>query len=337
MAFDKTDDLISVIVPVYNVEPWLTKCLDSLVKQTWTNMEILLIDDGSTDNGGLICDDFASRDRRFKVFHTPNMGVSDARNLGLDKATGNYLGFIDPDDYVLPGFYSALMSAMKAHDADIVLCGFMRIGRNGKKLVPEKSITVQELEVWENDKILQALYQSNQMILSVVWNKLYKKELFKGLRFPSGKYMQDNYVSFRFLLKSDKVVLLTDRLYFYNQRAGNITSHGLCMDRMVLYDSLKEQLQYFDDKGDTFMAQLVLLHIEQRIRHMLVNYHRREQQDIEILHFLVNLYRDYYKKLLKFRGLPLKRKLKFLLTGTFPVPLIRMVYKSKSLWPVLAR
>ena len=171
--------MISVIVPVYNVEPYLRKCLDSIVAQTYTDLEILVIDDGSTDRCGAICDSYAERDPRIRVFYTENRGLSAARNLGLDHATGEYIGFVDSDDWIEPDMYEVLLKKAVQTDADIVTCRFFQEYRDRTEEFPgpENEFAT------EGDEILRT-YLFNKRICQDAWNNLYKAELFRSVRYP---------------------------------------------------------------------------------------------------------------------------------------------------------
>ena len=170
-------DLISVIVPVYKVEKYLEKCIESVLKQTYTNLQIILVDDGSPDNCGKICDEYAKKDSRIEVIHKINGGLSDARNVGINRANGRYIGFVDSDDYIKEDMYEKLINLIKEYDADISICNLYDV-IDGKEYVRNKDNGIHEYS--RIDILKEILLDKN--IQSYAWNKLYKKELFDEIK-----------------------------------------------------------------------------------------------------------------------------------------------------------
>lgn len=222
---------ISVIVPVYKVELYLRKCLDSIVRQAYRNLEIILIDDGSPDNCGAICDEYAEQDNRVRVIHQSNGGLSSARNIGLETATGDYIGFVDSDDWVEPEMFQLLIEKLGSSGADIAICGRaeeypdMRILR-----VCPKSCVMQREEA------LKALLE-NDVIQNFVWDKLYRRELFDELRFPEGKSYEDMAIMHKLFLRSQKVACITETLYHYRQRRDSIVGDVSLKNRLCHYEA----------------------------------------------------------------------------------------------------
>lgn len=218
------DSLISVIIPVYNVEKYLRKCLDSIVGQTYEKLEMILVDDGSTDSSGSICDEYAGRDKRIRVIHKENGGLSDARNAGLDICTGEYITFIDSDDFVSRDYARILLEMAVKHSADITVCADeyiyydsrgkeTRKGRPYKKFKGEKAMT--------GDEALSCALRQEFFDLSAC-AKLYKKKCFEGIRFPKGCISEDIGTVYKPLLMAQKAVFTSLPLYFYVQRQGSI-------------------------------------------------------------------------------------------------------------------
>lgn len=171
-------DLISVIVPVYNMEEYIKQCLDSILNQTYTNLEIIVVDDGSNDGSEKICDDYKNKDSRITVIHQKNSGVSVARNVGLDFCKGKFISFVDPDDYVEPQYIEYLYNSLIENCVDISLCDYNYVDKNSKITGNEK---------WDNIDIIhgkELLKENRKLINSVVWNKLYSRDIWKNLRFP---------------------------------------------------------------------------------------------------------------------------------------------------------
>ncbi|MBR9961668.1 glycosyltransferase family 2 protein [Anaerostipes sp. Marseille-Q3525] len=211
---DKEQPLISVIVPVYNVEKYLKKCVDSITSQTYKNLEILLVDDGSTDSSGQICNEFEKNDARIKVIHKKNGGLSDARNAGLDRAKGQYYAFIDSDDYIQDNTIEIMLNAIKKNKSEIAVCNMIRFLEEGE--------TVQFYCPTDHE----VLYQGNQRYKTLnqpsVCNKLFEAKLFEGIRFPKGKYYEDTFVYHEVLYRANSIVLTGTDSYWYLSREDSI-------------------------------------------------------------------------------------------------------------------
>lgn len=227
--------MISVIVPVYNVEPYLRKCLDSILAQTYRDLEILVIDDGSTDGSGEICDEYVEKDERIKVFHTENRGLSAARNLGIDNANGEWIGFVDSDDWVEQDFCKIPYEYALSYQADIVIFRFHIIGKKNQKWVFKPGVKTKE-------ETLRLIHEEASI---VVWNKMFRSCLFNRVRFPEGKLYEDNAVTHRLIYEANDIYYSEAVLYNKVSREGNITSNmtfdkaeELCEMRMIRYRDL---------------------------------------------------------------------------------------------------
>ena len=202
--------MISVIVPIYNTEKYLPKCLDSLVSQTFHDVEFILVDDGSTDNSGAIIDQYT--DPRFRIFHTENHGLSSARNFGIEKARGEWLMFVDSDDWVDSGFCEIPYQAAVHDDSDLIIFRSYVL-KNGRVSGGEPSTTK---EIIDHEKALR--YGS-----AAVWNKLYKRELFDGIRFPEGYVFEDVATTHKILMKAKRIVMIPNVLYYYMHRRDSLS------------------------------------------------------------------------------------------------------------------
>ncbi len=224
--------LVSIIVPVYNVWQYLAACVSSLVQQTYPNLEILLIDDGSTDGSGELCDALASSDARIAVFHKQNGGLSDARNFGIDRAHGSLLTFVDSDDLISDEFVSILTEPFLSDSrVDISLCLFRQFLdgkdpnlREAGKVVPDHSISID----FTREDVLSKLCQSNESVVyETAWGKLYAANIFENVRFPKGMIHEDTATTYRLVMESRHIRLLQHELYHYRSRANSImTSSG---------------------------------------------------------------------------------------------------------------
>lgn len=210
-------ELISVIIPVYKVEEFLDHCIESIVEQTYRELEIILVDDGSPDECPLKCDKWAERDRRIRVIHKKNGGLSDARNVGMSIATGSYISFIDSDDWISPDFYEKLYHSIIESNAQIAASGI--VWAYNDHLQHDDFIYNQR--IFSPEDALETLIQGRGFY-AVAWNKLYKKSLFDGIEFPIGKLHEDEFVTYKLVGKATKLVLCQKALYYYRQREGSI-------------------------------------------------------------------------------------------------------------------
>lgn len=212
---------ISVIVPIYRVEKYLARCLDSILNQSFRDLEVILVDDGSPDRCGKICDEYAERDSRIRVIHKENGGLSSARNAGLDIARGEYVAFVDSDDTITPDCYEKMLRCAQSYDAPMVCAGRWNViestGENLPGLCPQKEEVVTGVELtrriftWQN-------------VDSAAWDKLYCRNLLDGIRYPLGVWSEDVPTTFRIALKAGRAVLCPERVYCYLQREGSITN-----------------------------------------------------------------------------------------------------------------
>lgn len=223
---------ISVIVPVFNVEKYIKKCVDSIVSQTFSNIEIILVDDGSTDNSGIMCDEYAKIDSRIKVIHKKNGGLSSARNAGINIATGQYFGFIDSDDYIDKDMFELLHRNIIKEKADLSICGIYQC-YEGKK----PSINKPWYRILESEEAIRIAFEGKIFSVNAV-NKLYKRELFENLRYPEGKTTEDAFVIVDILSECKKIVATAEQKYYYFHREGSITtikSAANCFDCIEAY------------------------------------------------------------------------------------------------------
>ncbi len=217
---DSERDLISVIVPVYNVEPFLDRCMQSILRQTYRNLEIILVDDGSTDASAQLCDDYARKDGRVKVLHKTNGGLSDARNAGLELASGAYIGYVDSDDWIEPDMYEQMHRACVENNARIAVCRYFNEYRDRTESGGSGSVVPLSRE--ELLKIYIGGHDS-YIIYNSVWSKLFARELVQGMVFPKGRNSEDILYTTRAFCKADRAVYLDSSFYHYvRDREGSI-------------------------------------------------------------------------------------------------------------------
>ncbi len=216
--------LVSVIIPVYNVAPFLSEALDSVLRQTWTNLEIIIVDDGSTDGSGKICDRYAQGDRRVLLIRQENRGLSAARNAGLDRMSGDVVAFLDPDDAFDPSFIGEMLAAMTRESADVAVCRYTvhhtlgRMERSGH----EKANPSIRAGVYDRVSALRSLAECT--LNKAVWNKIYRSALWKDIRFPEGHVYEDRETAYRIIDRGERVCVLDGALYLHRKWSGSITA-----------------------------------------------------------------------------------------------------------------
>ena len=233
---------ISIIVPVYNVEAYLEKCVESILKQTYTNLEILLVNDGSTDKSGELCDKLALRDHRIRVIHKENGGLSDARNRGIDEASSNLIGFIDSDDYIDEDMYETLYRQMVASKADLSMCGHYDVYHQ----IPEKQVA--EIKTWElmPEEAIKMVMEAKILSVTAV-NKLYKKALFEQLRFRIGKIAEDAFIMVDLSHQCSKIVATNEKKYYYVHRENSITTQKFSLKFLNVIEAYEQNAKIISE------------------------------------------------------------------------------------------
>ena len=228
---------VSIIVPVYNVEQYLKECIESILAQTWKNFEVILVDDGSTDSSGKICDEYSQKKEFISVIHKKNGGLSSARNAGIDVAQGDYLAFIDSDDVVHPRYLSELVAIVKKEKADLAACNFC-VG----SLCRWKNFSEVKYDIRCNEKM-----NDNDVVVTVAWNKLYHAKFFReyGLRYPVGKIHEDMFLTPQILYYTKKMVITNEQLYFYRQRENSIMNSSFSIKQLDALDAIEFRIELF--------------------------------------------------------------------------------------------
>lgn len=241
-----SDALVSIIVPVYRMEQYLPRCIASLLAQSHQNLDIILVDDGSPDRSGEICDGFAARDARVRVLHQHNAGPSAARNAGIDRAQGRYLTFVDPDDWVHEDLVAHLVSVADEARAEVAVCRFLRADSedvSGARVAGE-------VRAFGSDEALRLYAGPTTSWMTSPCAKLFAAGLFDGVRFPVGRLYEDEFTTYRLVAAARRVVVSEAELYFYFTRPGSATQGeqrvGQLLDRV---DALREQAVFFESRG----------------------------------------------------------------------------------------
>ncbi len=278
MSIEK--ELISIVIPVYNVELYLKKCINSVLQQTYKNIEIILVDDGSTDSCGMICDEFKSLDSRIKVFHKKNGGLSDARNYGIERANGSYITFIDSDDYVKRKFIEKLYNSITKNNCDIAICAHEDIYSDRIKRYEFSENFLDEKVMGKEEALKHMLYKDGYDVSA--WAKLYKKSLFEKVLFPKGRVFEDAATTYKLIILSQKIVYVNYIGYEYVIRNNSISNECFNEKKFDLILSTNEMC----DEIDKLFPRLK----DATIR-------RRVYANFSTLRFMKNVSKEYKKEI----------------------------------------
>ena len=248
---------ISVIVPIYNSEKYLHRCINSIISQTYKNLEIILVDDGSTDNSGMICDQLATQDERIRVFHKKNGGLSSARNLGIEVASGDYIAFVDSDDWLADDIYEYCIDLAEKNNCDVIDYNVEFTNGNGTKKAFGTEIKY-DIEIIEGKEILRDYLMKGQTEKApfTVWRKLYKRHLFETIRFPEGKINEDIVLNYKILKRCNKIACTNKVGYYYFQSEESITRNCLKKRDFDLLDACEELIALTEEEDYTGIKYL---------------------------------------------------------------------------------
>ena len=303
------ENVLSVVVPVYNMEKYLDRCIESILKQTYKNMEILLIDDGSTDNSYNICEKYKKKDNRIKVFYKKNGGLSDAKNYGILHSSGEFITFVDADDWIDETMYEVMLKEMQEKKADISICGRYIDFEDGKsrKWFYDKLLVMNKIE---SLLYLNSFYDFDM----ASWDKIYRRDLFENIKFPYGKKCEDAYTTYLLFEKADLIVYIPECFYHYFQRQGSISrSKELNMDYIY---AAKEQMNFFKENySEIYFAGVT--HYVFAIKSL---YQVAIERDIVLndeMKRLVKETKKYSKKILCNKYVSIKKKIIYILFAYF--------------------
>lgn len=253
----KVNDIeISIIVPVYNVEKYIRECIDSILEQTFSNFELILVDDGSTDHSAYICDEYNNLDKRITVIHKENGGLSSARNAGLDIARGRFITFIDSDDFIDKEFCKSMLKKMVDSNADIVICDFVRF--ESIPIILEKNSAKTNEKYLDGLVACEELYSDKAVKFTIVCGKVYKSDLFKNLRFPLGKIHEDEFLIHKLYYYSKKIIEIPNQFYYYRIHYNSITMQRFSIKRYDAIEALDQRISFFKEKKETNLENLTI-------------------------------------------------------------------------------
>lgn len=261
--------MISVIVPVFRVEKFLEHCIQSVLRQTYENFELILVDDGSDDNCPAICDRYAKDDVRVKVIHKQNGGIGETRNAGLQIAEGEYITFVDSDDYIHPQMLEMCMNSFqKEPDVDIAMCRLKKVSEDDNRAYEVQKEVTSSYRLLRHIEIVEEMFAADYETYVVSWNKIYRRKLFDGICFPVGKIHEDIFTTYKLLYNARGLALMDEELYYYRQRAGSAMSAFHIKGYYDDLEAINERLAFFLDKGEKEYAFC----INRSLEHLLMRY-----------------------------------------------------------------
>lgn len=324
------EELISIIVPVYNAKEYLPRCIDSILNQTYNNIELILIDDGSNDGSEIICDTYAQQDRRIRVVHQKNSGQATARNVGLSITTGKYIGFVDSDDAILPTMYQALMRALVGAKADIACCSYKKTLFENFTAIENVEQPPEELKIVDVDNIPSEICKGKDL-KTYVWDKLFKKSLFDCIQFPDGKIFEDTTVVCDVLCKASRIVITNQILYMYTVRPGSTMTLKTRKRYLDEFSAYSHQLSLLAGRCPKELYRLEIKEAEV-IRYYIELCDEKENNK-DMLTVMKNNYRKNYLKILKENNKPLQTKIAITFCMLFPgvyVKVMRIIRKKNG-------
>lgn len=307
-----TEPLITVIVPVYKVEKYLHNCVDSVINQTYKNWELILVDDGSPDNCPQICDHYAAKDRRIKVIHKANGGVSSARNMAIDNAQGEYVAFLDSDDFWHADYLKILLDLSVKYSADIVQCSFIR-GIETVFPIINKKVKVKS---FDNHLIFLKGYSK-----IIVCGKLYKRFTIDDIRLPVGKYFEDDFTTWKWYYNAKKIAVTNQTLYYYTENNQSVMAGHKNEPRLDFIEAYEERIDFFNKKGEKDLGDYSRGHLCKAMLLTSNNPMLSEEQNEIVSRTFINNW-----SLIKFsRFIPLHLRLLFFMYRFFPKMTKRLV------------
>lgn len=317
------NDKVSIIIPIYNVEKYIEQCLNSIIKQKYTNIEIILVDDGSQDNSGKMCDSYAKKDNRIMVIHKENGGVSSARNIGIQKANGKYITFVDSDDYIAENYIEELYNEIKTKDADISICGTIDVDEEGKYI--NKSIGYEN--IINSSEALKELL-NEKYYKSVVWAKMYKKNIIKNIKFNEDiAIAEDLDFLFKALCIANSVAVNTKKnTYYYRLRENSATTNEYSENWQKEIEICKDIIDYamLNRQDITLSAIRRYIRINCTCMVKILKYTKNDNKNYNKLK---NNIKPYLKKYILNNQIDFKEKLKVLLLMYFKI-LLEIKYRT---------
>lgn len=306
--------IISIIVPVYNVEEYLQRCIDSILNQSFKNFELILVNDGSTDNSLKICKEYLLNDQRVKIINKENGGLSSARNAGINIAKGRYIGFVDSDDWINKEMYKILYELCEKNNSDIAECRYTVTTGNEMNLDNSSNL----ITILNNEEAIKSLYTNTSYGSVVSWNKLYRCELFKDIKFPEGKLNEDQFTTYKLYYKSNKIVSIDKVLYYYFQSTKSIMRSEFTLKKLDAIEAIESSHKFFEENN---LYDLVLWN-DTLYSFVLIKYFiillRNEQFDNKYRNSILEKFRGRFWLFIKNEHISIKEKLLLMLFYVSP-------------------
>ena len=323
--------LVSIIVPVYNVEKYISRCIDSIIAQTYSNIEIILIDDGSTDESGLICDRYKEKDPRIISIHQANGGISSVRNKGLDIAKGEYYLFVDSDDLIHPRYTEALLTAAIENNCKIAQCEYQNFS-DEKGVSFSDDNKLKKVNIKSGREMCRSIYEEHGVSATVVWTKIYHKSLWEKKRFE-GMIHEDMLINYEMLYLSETIALIDEELYFYRRTPNSLMNTAFSADRLFFFEVLEKQLVFFGARNDAELFKgCIMLYVNTLLLYTYMVYKRAKSGKKQLLDQMYRLMKRA-KSLCKDNRIrvPVKCRLYLILPrGTATVYTMKYKIKRKS-------
>ncbi len=287
-------ELVSIIIPIYNIEDYLDRSIGAAAGQTYENLEILLIDDGSTDHCPQMCDEWAAKDSRIKVVHQKNSGVSVSRNTGLRMASGDYILQLDSDDYMAPFTVEHLVNTAHEQDADLVICSFVRGAEDHYCFTQAQN---PQVKMVDSTYALTQIYNgaNDALRYTVPWCKLYRKEVLDGVSYPAGKIFEDIYITHTIIDRCKKIALLEEVLFYYYRRENSIMNAVFSFQKLDYLQALVNRVQFFAERGMKDLHEKAY----DELLHSLVWEYSRTRDLLNSkpgMDYVMNLFHENYRK-----------------------------------------
>lgn len=285
--------MVSIIIPIYNVEKYLEECVESVLYQTYQDLEIILVDDGSPDGCGAICEEYAQKDKRVKVIHKENGGLSDARNAGLDVCRGDYIVFVDSDDCIHPQMIERLYNLRMKYQTDMAICSFQDIEENEMPLYAEYDAQGKEY-CFEKENIMNQL-QSRNLLTVVAWNKIYKARLFENIRYPKGYIHEDEFIIHKLLHLCTRTVYTEEKLYYYRKRGDSIMGNISPKKIQDIYLAYEDRISFLEEKK----YGRIITDTKLQLMHQITKYYKliKKRDDAnELLAYMGDKFAELYQQ-----------------------------------------
>lgn len=300
--------LISVLIPAYNVEKYIEKCVRSVLNQTYRNLEVIIIDDGSTDKTGEIADHLAEEDSRIKVFHQENAGLATTRNRLIGYALGDYIMQLDSDDYISEIAVEILYEYLEKTGANLSVGSYVS-GDNKDHAFPKEIHT--EPEVFSGDDKYRKLFGSDKLVFICAWAKLYARDLFKGLKYPDNRIHEDEYLAHYILDRAETVVYINEPILYYTVEKTSISRSSFSLKRLDGVPALLDRNSFFEKKGNEELLRLCYLDFLKRFQYYYYGVKYNYPEETELTERLFCQYKNVYNKASDRSLLGLKEKVLF--------------------------